>query len=517
MDTHAAHKQTTALIILDGFGIAPASASNPVTPQTMPFYHALLERYSHSRLQASSSGVGLPEGLMGNSEVGHLTMGAGRVLKTSLVRINDAIEDGSFQSNSAFRTALSHVATHGSSMHLMGLLSDGGIHSSIEHLFALIDLCADAGVPTYIHCFLDGRDTPPKSALTYLRRLEDYIASHESIHISTLGGRYFGMDRDQHWDRVQKAYDALTGVDRSKAFTSAEEAVKVAYMRGQTDEFVEPCMIDLGSDTQFISSDDACIFFNFRTDRPKELTAAFSQPSFEGFERARLENLSFVCMTAYDESYTNVEIAFPPEIPEHTLPSWLATHGRTQFHTAETEKYAHVTYFFNGGVEQPLQGETRKLIPSPKVATYDQQPAMSALAVKDAVLEALRSRNYDFLVVNFANPDMVGHTGNLEATREALATIDTCLREIVETLESLGGNGILTADHGNCEHMQYENGSKHTAHTTSLVPCVLLGATQGILEDGTLADVAPTILALMDVEKPKEMTGKSLLSKPKTI
>lgn len=504
------NKNTTALIILDGFGIRENKKANGPEEAGMPFYHSMLREYSHTQLEASHHFVGLPDGQMGTSEVGHLNMGAGRVYKQEIVRINDAIADGTFVKNPAFLDAAAHVAKKGNALHIFGLLSDGGIHSSMQHLFALIDLYANVSVPVYIHAFLDGRDTPPKSALVYLQQLEEKIRSYSHIHLSTLAGRYWAMDRDNRWDRIQKAYETLTGKG-SLSYASYGEAIRDQYEQGVTDEFIPPCSI--GSDpSQFVREGDAVVFFNFRVDRPRELTRAFVDQQFQGFERSAIQNLFFVTMVSYDESITGVHVAFDRQSLTNTLAEWLSKHGRTQFHTAETEKYAHVTHFFNGGVEKPFPGEDRELIPSPKVATYDLAPEMSAEAVKDAVLRALVSGTYDFLVVNFANPDMVGHTGNLEAVKKALGVIDNCLKEIVTFMKSRGMKGAITADHGNCERMAYDDGSPHTAHTTNLVPFILIDSAKPPLrKEGALCDVAPTILDIMGMEKPVEMTGRSLL------
>lgn len=504
-------KNTTVLIILDGFGLRKESQNNAVLGASMPFYRQMLQKYSHAALEASEEHVGLPVGQMGTSEVGHLNMGAGRIYKQELVRINDAIDDGSFAKNAAFLGALHHAQKHKSAVHLFGLLSDGGIHASLDHLIALIDMAKQADVPVFLHAFLDGRDTPPQSARKYLQRIQEVIAPYPHIQLSTLSGRYYAMDRDNRWERIQEAYQTITGAGTT-TYKNYEEALAASYTQGITDEFIPPCTLDLGDPRQFVSTEDAVIFYNFRVDRPRELTRAFVDAHFTGFARNLLQDLYFVTMVSYDESIQPVHVAFERQLPKNTLAEWLSIQGKTQFHTAETEKYAHVTHFFNGGVEAPYPGETRVLIPSPKVATYDLQPAMSAPAVAEAVVEALHSRAYDFLVVNFANPDMVGHTGNLEAAEKALEVVDTCLRAIVTTMEHYGDQGILTADHGNCERMAYDDASPHTAHTLNLVPFILMSNEKPTLRPvGALCDVAPTLLELMDLEKPKEMTGESMI------
>lgn len=509
---HVHMKQTTTLIILDGFGISNTGMGDATQKASMPFYHSLLEHYPHTSLKASGEAVGLPVGLMGNSEVGHLTIGAGRVLKQSLVRINDTIADRSFFSNDAFLKAIQHAKQHNSVMHLMGLLSDGGVHSHINHLFALIDLCNEHQVETRIHAFLDGRDVPPKSAKQYLDSLNQKIGNTANIQLSTLAGRYYAMDRDHRWDRVEKAYKTLIGKGKEQ-FVSYQEALDYYYGENITDEFIPPCAIDDSGDHPYVHDNDAIIFFNFRTDRPKELSMAFLDSSFKEFPRDKRHNLYFVSMTEYAPEIPVSAIAFPKEVPNNTLPQWLAKHHKTQFHTAETEKYAHVTFFFNGGVEQSVEGEERKLIPSPKVNTYDLKPEMSAIAVKEEVIHALESENYDFIVVNFANPDMVGHTGKMEATIQGLEIIDTCLKEIVSNIQSQRGQAFITADHGNCEEMLLPDGSPSTAHSTNLVPGILISPKECTLHSqGSLADVAPTILALMGLDQPTEMHGKSLIT-----
>ena len=499
-------------MILDGFGIREEQTANAIELSGMPFYHQMLRDFSHTSLEASHHFVGLPDGQMGTSEVGHLNMGAGRVYKQEIVRINDAIQDGSFFTNTVFSEALRHAEANKKSLHIFGLLSDGGIHASMDHLFALLELCKKTTVPVFIHAFLDGRDAPPKSALKYLEMLEEHLKEAPNVRLSTMSGRYYAMDRDNRWERIEKAYRVLTGENTTTRYATHAEAINDQYAKGVTDEFVEPCVIGEGVPEQFAQDGDAVIFYNFRVDRPRELTRSFTDDSFSHFERKQLKDLFFVTMVSYDETIQNVHVAFAKSSLKNTLAEWLSAQHKTQFHVAETEKYAHVTHFFNGGIEKPFPGETRKLVPSPKVATYDLLPAMSAPMVKDAVLEALASGEYDFLVVNFANPDMVGHTGDLPAVIDALKVIDTCLKEIVEYMLEHDMKGILTSDHGNCEQMAYEDGSPYTAHTTNVVPFIVIDKDKHtLLTQGALCDVAPTVLALMGLEQPEEMTGKSMI------
>lgn len=508
-------KRPIALVILDGWGINDACVNNAVCQAKKPVLDDLFSRYPSTRLNASGLAVGLPEGQMGNSEVGHLNIGAGRIVYQDLTRISKSIRDGDFFQNPVLRQVMEKVKLRGSKLHLMGLLSDGGVHSHNTHLYALVRLAKSLGLSQVcIHAFLDGRDTPPKSGAGYLRALEEELAAIGIGRIATVSGRFWAMDRDNRWDRVEKAYRALA-LGEGRRSESSAKAIEEAYAAGQTDEFVEPHVIapaDLTAGT--IDDGDGIIFFNFRADRAREITRVFTDPEFSGFIRPKTPELgAFVCMTEYDETF-GLPVAFPPETYPNLLGEVISKAGLTQLRIAETEKYAHVTFFFNGGSETPFPGEDRVLIPSPKdVATYDLKPAMSAPAVTDEVVDRVMSGKYDFIVLNFANPDMVGHTGNLEAATTAMETVDACLGRVVETVLAAGGTLLVTADHGNCEQMTDGNGQPHTAHTANPVPLLLIDPDLpgAALQEGILADLAPTILSLMKLEKPEEMTGQSLL------
>ncbi|MFH1059766.1 MAG: 2,3-bisphosphoglycerate-independent phosphoglycerate mutase [Pseudomonadota bacterium] len=505
-----------ALIILDGWGIAPACASNAVTCAATPFLDGLFARWPHASLACSGEAVGLPEGQMGNSEVGHLNLGAGRVVYQDITRINQAIRAGRLAENPALTRAMARVRAAGSTLHCLGLMSDGGVHSLLTHLYAIIALAEAQGVQRIaVHAFLDGRDTPPDSGAGYIQQLQDHLAGHPAARIASLGGRFWGMDRDQRWDRVEKAWDALV---RGRAPVAADPvaAVRDSYARGELDEFVAPTLI-AGPDEEpaLIRDNDAVIFFNFRADRARELTWAFMAPDFSGFDvsdRPRLAD--YVCMTQYDEKL-DAPVAFPPQDLTDTLAEVASRAGLRQLHIAETEKYAHVTFFFNGGREEPFAGEDRVLVPSPKeVATYDQKPAMSAVEVTDAVLARIASGDYDLIVMNYANGDMVGHTGVMDAAVAAMETVDACLARVVPALLKAGGAALITADHGNAEQMADAQGRPYTAHTVANpVPVILAdpGRTGAGLADGALCDVAPTLLALLGLAPPAAMTGASLI------
>jgi 2,3-bisphosphoglycerate-independent phosphoglycerate mutase len=491
------------LCVLDGWGIAPDGPGNAVTRATTPRLDDLFRSYPHARLEASGRAVGLPDGIMGNSEVGHLTMGAGYVQYQELVRINDAIEDGSFYRNEALVAACRSVVSSGT-LHLLGLLSTGGVHADLGHLNALTDLARREGVARVAyHCLLDGRDMPPRSALQLLPRVDAPIA--------TVHGRYWGMDRDKRWDRVERSWRVIVDAEGQRA-ASAEAAVRACYERDECrDELLEPRVIGDGAR---VEDGDAVVFFNFRPDRARELTWAFMQPGFDGFSPARRPRLScYVTMTDYHVDLADVEVAFPQQETE-PLAAILAEKGLRQFHTAETEKYAHVTYFFNGGHEEPYRGEDRVLVPSPKVATYDLQPEMSAPTVAATVSTAIRSGTYDFAIVNLANPDMVGHTGDMAATERAMATTDAAVGVIVDSALAMGGCVLLTGDHGNAEEMLFPDGGVNTQHSTNPVPVVFIAAdaSRSAVRDGGLRDVAPTILELLGISPPERMTGRSLLS-----
>jgi len=474
-----------------------------------------MEEYPWCFLEASGEAVGLPEGQMGNSEVGHLNIGAGRIVYQDLTRINLSIRKGDFFKNPAFLGAISNAKANDSSLHLMGLVSYGGVHSYMTHIYALIKLAQQEGLKkVYIHAFLDGRDVPPKAALKDIKELDAFCKENGSAKIATISGRYYAMDRDKRWDRTKLAYDALTmGVAPYKA-PDAETAVSEAYERGETDEFVKPTVItDLeGKPEAVIKDNDSIIFFNFRPDRARQLTWAFVNKDFDSFPREKYPKVYYVCMAQYDETL-DLPIAFPPEELKNVLGEVLSKQGLVQLRTAETEKYAHVTFFLNGGKEKCYEGEDRCLIPSPKVATYDLKPEMSAYEVTDEVIERIRSGKYDVIILNFANMDMVGHTGIFEAAVKAVEVVDNCVGRIEAVLEEVGGVAIITADHGNAEQMENpRTGEPHTAHTSNPVKCIYFGNNEvKALKNGKLCDLAPTLLEILNVRKPEEMTGESLI------
>jgi len=504
----------TMLMILDGFGKAPAGPGNAISIASTPNLDKIFETYPNTTLQASGLSVGLPDGQMGNSEVGHLNIGAGRIVYQELTKITKEIEAGSFFNNDALLKAIAHVKKNNSSLHLLGLLSDGGVHSHLTHLFAIIDLAHKHSVKNlYVHCLLDGRDVPPRCALAYITQLEEYMAKAGVGKIATVGGRYYTMDRDKRWDRVEKAYDAFT-LGAGIVASTATEAINAAYSRGENDEFVLPTAI---RSAEFASAEvndgDSVIMFNFRPDRAREITRAFADADFNGFERKKkINDLCYVCMTQYDATISNVLVAFPPQSLSNTLGEYISDLGLHQLRIAETEKYAHVTFFFNGGVEAPNNNETRVLIPSPKIATYDLKPEMSAYEVTNKVVERINTMSYDLIILNYANPDMVGHTGFVDATVSAIEALDECVSKVADTVLNAGGQILLTADHGNADFMLDEQGNVVTAHSTNPVPLVLISDKPRKLKDGgILADIAPTLLDLMGLEIPDEMTGKSLV------
>ena len=502
------NKTPTTLIIMDGFGIAPPADDNAVTLANTPVLDGLFRDYAHTTLSASGLDVGLPAGQMGNSEVGHTNIGGGRVVFQDLPRISRAIEDGSFFQNEAYNKAMDSCLQNGSSLHLYGLLSDGGVHSHIDHLYALLQMAKDKGLTrVYIHCFLDGRDVSPTSGKGFVQALADKCAALGVGKIATVMGRYYAMDRDKRWERVQMAYDAMVyGEGNHNA--DPVDAVAQSYANNVTDEFMEPVVCD--SDGT-ISDNDSVIFFNYRPDRAREITRAIVDPEFDGFQREFFPT-TYVCNTEYDASMPNVLVAWPRIAVKNGLGEYLSSMGMTQLRIAETEKYAHVTFFFNGGVETQYPGEDRVLVPSPKVATYDLQPEMSAVEVCDKCVERIESGAYDVIILNFANCDMVGHTGVLEAAIKAVETVDTCVGRVVEATLKMGGIAMVTADHGNAEDMKQPDGSPMTAHTTNLVPFILCGAGTE-LRPGRLADIAPTILDVMGLACPEEMDGKTLIVK----
>jgi 2,3-bisphosphoglycerate-independent phosphoglycerate mutase len=499
------------LIVLDGFGINRNREGNAVAAARAPLIASLLSEHPHTQLFASGEQVGLPEGQMGNSEVGHLNLGAGRIVYQDITRIDRAIRDGEFFRNPALLTAMAGVKEQGSTLHLMGLLSDGGVHSHINHILAIADLAKRQGLTQVVfHAFLDGRDTPPSSALPYLRTVEQHFRRNGVGRIGTVSGRYYAMDRDKRWERVQKAYDALV-LGEGIRKTSAEEAVKDSYAHQRTDEFMLPTVI-LGEDGR-IRDKDGVIFCNFRSDRAREITRAITDPAFDGFPRASVPKLSaFVCLTTYDETF-GLPVAFPPVRLTHILGEVVSSHGLRQLRIAETEKYAHVTFFFNGGEEEPFPLEDRVLVPSPRdVATYDLKPEMSAREVTDEVVRRIRSGLYGFILVNYANPDMVGHTGVMAAAVRAVEVLDECLGRVLQAAKETGFRVLITADHGNLEVMHDRaTGQPHTAHTTDPVPFIAVGSEATLRDGGCLADVAPTVLRIMGIAQPEEMTGTSLI------
>ena len=508
-------KKFTALMILDGFGERAEAAGNAVLAAETPNIDALKKEYPWTKIGASGMSVGLPDGQMGNSEVGHLNIGAGRIVYQELTRITKAIADGDFFQKEEFLGAIENAKQKGTALHLMGLLSDGGVHSHIEHLFALVELAKRQGLEkVYIHCFMDGRDVPPQSGKSYMEQLCKKLEEIGVGQVATVMGRYYAMDRDNRWERVQKAYEAMV-LGQGEQNSCPVAAMQASYDAGVTDEFVLPTVIVKdGAPVAKISADDSIIFFNFRPDRAREITRTFIDPAFDGFAREYFP-VYYVCMTQYDKTFPNVHVAYKPQVLSNTLGEYLAKNGKKQFRIAETEKYAHVTFFFNGGVEQPNEGEDRFLIPSPKVATYDLQPEMSAYEVAEKACEMIRSGNYDVMILNFANPDMVGHTGVMEAAVKACEAVDECVGKVVAAIREVGGEVIITADHGNSEMMiDPKTKGPFTAHTTNLVPCILVSDARKdakLKEGGILADLAPTILELMGLPKPEEMEGSSLI------
>jgi len=508
-------KNPLMLMILDGWGLSPNKEANAILNANTPNYDYLLKHYPHTTLEASGLAVGLPRGQMGNSEVGHLNLGAGRIVYQDLTRISKDINNGDFFKNTALVGAVENAISKGTALHLMGLLSDGGVHSHIDHLIALLKLCKERGLQrVYLHAFLDGRDVPPANAGIYISKIEEVMENVGVGAIATIAGRYYAMDRDQRWDRTQKAYDAIVFGEGQKA-KRAMEALDKSYARGETDEFVVPTVVldDDNGPIGTVNENDSVIFFNFRPDRARQLTSAFCREQFQGFPRRQgFFPLFFVCMTEYDITINNTHIAYKSETLKNILSQVLSENGLTQLRIAETEKYAHVTFFFNGGVEKAYCGEDRILIPSPKVATYDLKPEMSAFDVTDAVVEKIKDDIYDVIILNFANPDMVGHTGIFEAAVKAIEAVDACVGRIVEAIREQKGTLLITADHGNVEQLiDYDTGEPYTAHTCNLVPLILVGDRPCELRSGRLADIAPTMLRLLNIQKPVEMTGSSLL------
>lgn len=506
-------KKPFVLMILDGWGLGEETEGNAVSVAKTPNLDRLMSGYPSTTLECSGEAVGLPAGVMGNSEVGHLNIGAGRIVYQDLLKIDVSLRDRTFFENRAFSEAMESVSRNRGSLHLMGLVSDGGVHSVMRHLFGLIDMAVMKKVPaTYIHAITDGRDTPPDSGISYISELSEYIKDKPGIRVGTVCGRFYAMDRDTRWERTEKAYRLYTEAQGSRSSDDVVAAVREAYSLGETDEFIAPVCLDPDS---VIKDGDAVIFFNFRADRARQIVRAMNNADFEGFARKCMPKLSScVCMTRYDEKFS-LPVAFPPESMTDILGGILSGKGLKQLRIAETEKYAHVTYFFNGGEEKPFTGEDRALIPSPRdVNTYDLKPEMSARAVADELLARLDKGIYDFCVVNFANMDMVGHTGIMEAAVKAAETVDSCVCDIVEKVIKMGGSLIITADHGNAEKMMDESGLPYTAHTLNPVPFVLVDDNRknAVLKKGSLCDIAPTVLDLMEIVKPEGMTGKTLVS-----
>ncbi len=516
-----AKKIPYAIIIMDGYGLAPADDGNAIAINGSKNINSLIKTYPSATLGASGLSVGLPDGQMGNSEVGHLNMGAGRIVYQDLTKITKAIQDGDFYNNPALLKAIENAKNNGKKLHLYGLLSDGGVHSHLTHVYALLELAAKHGLKdVFVHCFMDGRDVSPTSGADYIRKLQAEMKKIGAGKIASVCGRYYAMDRDNNWDRVEKAYDMLT-LGTGDATENPAEAVEKSYAAGVTDEFITPVKVyENGKPLGLLEKGDSVICFNFRPDRAREITRAVSQKEFTvpkgtAFERKTgyLDPV-YVCFTVYDAEFEGLEIAFPKTALDNTLGEYLAKLGKKQLRIAETEKYAHVTFFFNGGVETPNEGEKRDLIASPKVATYDLQPEMSAYLVTDKVLEELDGGEFDVVILNFANCDMVGHTGIIPAAVKAVGTVDECVKKVLDKILEMGGAALVTADHGNADKLLSEDGSPFTAHTTNPVPVILVSEkykNAKLRTDGVLADLAPTLLTVMGLPVPKEMTGKSLI------
>lgn len=503
-------KRPVALIILDGFGYNPDKYGNAILEAKTPFIDDLKKKYPNTLIGASGMDVGLPDGQMGNSEVGHTNIGAGRVVYQDLTRITKSIKDGDFFENKVLKSAINNVKKNNSSLHFFGLLSDGGVHSHIDHLYALLEMAKKNDInKVYIHAFMDGRDTPPKSGRDYISALQDKISEIGVGKIATISGRFYAMDRDKRWERVKKAYDAIVkgaGIENNDPVKTLENS----YADDITDEFIVPTVCDKNG---VLKNGDSVIFFNFRPDRAREITRSIVDSEFSEFEKNTKDfNLTYVCMTQYDVTLPNVEVAFKPQTLDNTFGEYISNLGLNQLRIAETEKYAHVTFFFNGGIEEPYSGEDRALINSPKVATYDLQPEMSAYEVTEEMVKRVKSEKYDAIILNYANPDMVGHTGVMEAAVSAIEHIDKCLKKTVNSILEAGGVALITADHGNADKMKENDGSPFTAHTTNPVPFYVVGLGDVKLrEGGVLADLAPTMLKIMGLEKPAEMEGNSII------
>lgn len=502
-------KTPVALIIMDGYGINKDTYGNAIAAAKKPNLDRYFAEWPNTIIGASGMDVGLPDGQMGNSEVGHTNMGAGRIVYQELTRITKSIADGEYLNNEAFCAAVENCKQHGGALHLMGLLSSGGVHSHNTHLYGMLELAKKAGLhEVYVHCFMDGRDVPPSSGKEFIEELAAKMAEIGVGKIATISGRYYAMDRDNRWERVVKAYSAMV-YGEGVMCDDPVKAMENSYAEGVTDEFVVPVVVDAKG---IIKANDSVIFFNFRPDRAREITRTFVDPEFSGFERKNgMFPLTYVCFTQYDATMPNVLVAFKPQSLVNTLGEYISSIGKTQLRIAETEKYAHVTFFFNGGVEKQYEGEDRILVNSPKVATYDLQPEMSAYEVTDKVLAAIDSEKYDVIILNFANCDMVGHTGVFDAAVKAVEAVDTCVGKTVDAILAHGGTALITADHGNADKMFEADGSPFTAHTTNPVPLIVAGQKGELRKGGVLADLAPTMLKIMGVPQPEEMTGKSIL------
>ena len=511
-------KKPTVLLILDGYGLNEKEEGNAIKQAKTPVMDRLMKEYPFVQGSASGMSVGLPDGQMGNSEVGHLNMGAGRIVYQELTRITKEIEEGTFFENEALVKAMENVKKNDSALHFYGLLSDGGVHSHNTHMYGVLEMAKKFGIEkVYFHAFLDGRDTPPASAADYMQQMVDKMAEIGVGEVASVSGRYYAMDRDTNWDRTEKAYVALTKGEGVKA-TDPVQAIKDSYAQDVTDEFMLPTVIEKdGKPVATIQDNDSVVFCNFRPDRARQITRAFCADDFDGFNREKKLDLVYVCFTEYDVTIPNTDIAFKKEEIVNTFGEWIANNGMKQARIAETEKYAHVTFFFNGGIEEPNKNEDRVLVDSPKyVPTYDKKPRMSVYTVCDELSKAIVDGDYDVIICNFANPDMVGHTGVLPAAIKAIEAIDECVGEVVNFVEQVGGQMFITADHGNAEQLiDYETGEPHTAHTTNPVPFILVNADPGVklAEGGVLADIVPTMIDMMGMEQPKEMTGHSLLIK----
>ncbi len=501
-------KKPVALIIMDGYGYNPSDYGNAIVAAEKTYLDKYIKECPNTQIGASGMDVGLPDGQMGNSEVGHTNIGAGRIVYQELTRITKSIQDGDFFNNEALTSAIENCKKNNSALHMMGLLSSGGVHSHNTHLYGLLELAKKSGLEkVYVHCFMDGRDVPPSSGKDFVAELCDKMKEIGVGEIATINGRYYAMDRDNNWDRVQKAYDAMVnGV--GEFYDCPVEAMQKSYDNGVTDEFVVPCVC---SKNGKVSANDSMVFFNFRPDRAREITRTFVDDNFSGFEREKLP-LYFVCFTQYDATMPNVDIAFKPQSLTNTFGEYIAEKGLTQLRIAETEKYAHVTFFFNGGVEKQYENEERELIASPKeIATYDLKPSMSAYEVAVKAVNAINSDKFDVMILNFANCDMVGHTGVFDAAKSAVEAVDKCVGAVVDAVTNKGGVALITADHGNADQMYEPDGSAFTAHTTNPVPFIVVGMDCELREGGVLADIAPTMLKILGLEQPEEMTGKSII------